>query len=67
LAALIRSWWMTEAPATDRWLEKVAQRINQTQRRIAEARKSHTKTTIAKLHAVGIYLTQITRCSWNST
>jgi hypothetical protein len=67
LAALIRSWWMTEASATECWLEKVAKRITKTQQRIAEARKSHTKTTIGKLHTMGIYLTQINRCRWNST
>jgi uncharacterized protein with GYD domain len=58
---------MTEASATDRWLEQVAKKIKKTQQRIAEARESHTKTTIGKFHRMGIYLTQINRCRWNST
>lgn len=64
VAALIRSWWDNDQPASDRLLEKTASKITHHQRRNAQARKSHTKTTKRKLRELGIRLTDVPRCSW---
>ena len=67
MAALVRSWWDNDQAASERLLEKTAKKITHQQRRNAQARKSHTKTTRRKLHELGIRLTALPRCSWGRT
>jgi hypothetical protein len=67
MAALVRSWWDNDQPASDRLLDKTAAKITYQQQRNAQARKSHTKTTKRKLHELGIQLTDVPRCSWGRT
>jgi hypothetical protein len=66
-AALIRSWWVNDQPASDRLLEKTAAKITYKQQRNAQARKSHTKATKRKLRKLGIRLTELPRCTWGRT
>jgi len=67
MAALVRSWWDNDGPASDRLLEKTAKKISVLQRRKAQARKSHAKTTRRKLHRLGIRLTDLPKCGWGRT
>lgn len=67
MAALVRSWWDNDQPASQRLLEKTAAKITKLQHRKAQARKSHTKATRRKLHELGIRLTDLPRCSWGRT
>jgi hypothetical protein len=67
LAALVRSWWLSSAPATERLLAKAATKITWAQRRNAQARKSHAKRTRRKLRDLGIKLTELKRCRWDAT
>ena len=66
VAALIPFWWLTMSPPK-RLLERTAGEIERTQRRNAEARRCHTKRTRRRLHALGIKLTELPRCCWDST
>ena len=66
MSALIRSWWLDDA-ATTQLLEQAANEIQYTQARNAQARKSHTKRTIRRLHKLGINLTQIKTCRWDDS
>ena len=66
-AALVRSWWDSGRAACDRLLERTAAKIRHQQRRNAQARKSHTKTTRRKLRELGIRLTDLPRCTWGRT
>jgi hypothetical protein len=45
-------------------IEEAAKEIQHWQRRIAAARKSHIKRTRKKLRKMGIYLKDLTRCTW---
>lgn len=65
-AALVRSWWLDDA-ATTQLLEQAVHEIQYTQARNALARKCHTKTTRRKLRALGIQLTKIRTCRWNTS
>ena len=67
MAALVRSWWDNDEAVSHRLLEKTAATITYHQRRNAQARKSHTKTTRRKLRELGIRLTDLPRCSWGRT
>jgi hypothetical protein len=60
---LIRSWWL-KGRASAILFEKAATTIQHWQRRIAAARRSHTKTTCRKLRKIGITLSNLTRCKW---
>ena len=62
LAALVRSWWVDEQPASDRVLEKAAKKISHHQRRNAQARQSHTKTRKIRLKSLGIDADRIKSC-----
>ena len=48
-------------------LERAARKITKDQRRIVGARKSHTKKTRQKLRRLGIRLTKVPKCKWNSS
>lgn len=59
--ALVQSWQL-EAPAAERLLEKTAARLQYLQQRNARARACHTRTTVRRLHRLGIKLTHLPRC-----
>ena len=65
MSALLRSWWLNEQPASDRLIDKTAEKIAGTQRRNAQARKSHTKKTLYRLRKLGIKLAALKRCQWD--
>ena len=67
MAALVRSWWISEPKAVEKLLGKAASKIRYAQRRNAQARKSHTKTTVKELEQLGIDLTTLKRCDWDET
>jgi hypothetical protein len=66
VAAVVQSWWLDNR-ASKQLYEQAAKEIARAQNRNAQARKSHTKTTRRKLRRLGIKLTEINRCIWNST
>lgn len=67
MAALVRSWAISEPKDVERQLAKAAAKIKYAQRRNAQARKSHTKTTLKKLKRLGIDLARLKRCQWDET
>ena len=67
MAALVRSWWITDPDQIERLLERTASKIRYAQRRNAQARESHTKTTIKKLEDLGIDVSKLKRCGWDAT
>jgi hypothetical protein len=67
MAALVRSWGISEPKDVERQLAKAAAKIRYAQRRNAQARKSHTKTTLKKLKSLGINLARLKRCQWDET
>lgn len=67
MAALVRSWWISEPKEVEKQLAKAAAKIRYAQRRNAQARRSHTKTTLKKLKRLGIDLAKVKRCQWDET
>ena len=67
MAALVRSWWISEPKEVEKQLAKAAAKIRYAQRRNAQARGSHTKTTLKKLKRLGIDLAKVKRCQWDGT
>ena len=65
-SAFIQSWWL-DGQGRKKLLERAANKIAKDQRRIARARKSHTKKTRQKLRRLGIRLTKVPKCKWNSS
>ena len=66
VAALIPFWWLNLSPPK-KLLERTSAEIERAQRRDASSRKGHTKRTRRRLREIGIKLTELPRCSWNST
>ena len=66
VAALIPFWWLGLCPPRA-LLERTSEEIKRTQCRSALARRCHTKRTRRRLHALGIKLTELPRCRWDST
>ena len=67
LAALVRCWGLSSRRLKEKLRAKAARKITWAQRRNAQARKSHTKTTRKKLRELGIKLTELKRCRWDTT
>lgn len=65
MSSLVQSWWLNRSGA-DALIDATASRLEYYQRRNAQARKSHTKTRVRKLEAMGIDMTHIAKCSWES-
>lgn len=65
-SAIVQSWWLTPTDA-ERLINSTANRIQYYQRRNAQARRSHTRTRIAKLAAAGINVAAMTQCAWDDT
>jgi ribosomal 50S subunit-associated protein YjgA (DUF615 family) len=66
VGALVQSWWLN-GRASPKLIEHIAECIHDTQQDNAKARKSHIKRTRRKLRQIGIKLTQLKRCCWDST
>ena len=62
----MQSWWLS-GRASAKLIEHTANCIQTTQQDNAKARKSHIKRTRRKLREIGIKLTQLKRCYWDST
>lgn len=67
MTELIRAVWREDEAGISRVMEKVAQKITRKQSRMAASRKSHTKKAQARLHKLGINLTELPRCTWGPT
>jgi len=67
MAAVVRSWGLSSPQAQEKLLERAARKITWWQSRNAAARKGHTERTRQKLRALGIKLSGLKRCLWNST
>jgi ribosomal 50S subunit-associated protein YjgA (DUF615 family) len=67
MAALVRSWGLSSPKARGELQQKAATKITYAQQRNAEARKSHRKRTLEKLRQLGINLSDLKRCEWNTT
>jgi hypothetical protein len=63
---VIRGWWL-KGRALAQLIDRAVEEISWTQKRNAQARKSHTKTTRRKLRQQGIRLTAIQRVPWDTT
>jgi len=61
VAGLIESWWLN-GRVSARLLEKLAEKIQDTQQKNAKSRRSHEKRTRRKLRQLGIKLTCTERC-----
>ena len=66
VAALIPFWWLDLSPPR-KLLERTSAEIERTQRRNALAKRCHTKRTRQRLHDLGIKLTGLPRCKWDTT
>ena len=66
ICAVIRSLWL-DGRATDVLYAQAAEEIHWAQSRNTQARRSHTKTTRRRLHALGVKLTEVKQCRWNSS
>jgi hypothetical protein len=67
MAALVSSWGLSSPKAKVELLQKAAAKIKYAQRRNAQARKSHLKRALEKLRRLGITLSDLSRCSWDTT
>lgn len=66
MAAVVRSLWLN-GKAAKALFEQTAEELAWTQKRNAQARKSHVKATRRKLRQLGINLTRVPQCRWNTT
>jgi predicted secreted Zn-dependent protease len=66
VAGLIPSWWRGTRVSARLW-ETLVEDIQKTQQDNAKSRRSHTKRTRRKLRELGIKLTRIKRCRWNTS
>jgi ribosomal 50S subunit-associated protein YjgA (DUF615 family) len=48
-------------------LQKAAKKIKYAQHRNAQSRKSHWKRTLEKLRQLGITLSELKQCKWDTT
>jgi hypothetical protein len=63
---VVQSWSLDEAAATDLF-QRTAHTIQYHQRRNAQARTSHSKTTKRKLRRLGIQLSTLKKCDSNTS
>ena len=66
VSALVQSWWLN-ARASTALLERTAEKINYHQQRNAIATRYHVKRTRKKLRQIGIRVSKIKKCVWDST
>ena len=63
---MIPFWWLSLSPPK-MLLERVSAEIQRAQRRNAVARRCHAKRTRRRLRELGIRLTELPRCKWDTT
>lgn len=56
--------WTSGKRCTPAIAERIAAGARRTQKRNAIAERSHRRTTLADLHAIGVYLRDCRRCYW---
>ena len=66
VSALVQSWWL-KGRASAALLDRTAANIEYHQQRNAMAKKSHARKTKQKLRKIGIKVSKIKRCMWDST
>ena len=66
ISAVIRCLWL-DGRAKSAIYEQAATDIRWAQTRNPKARRSHSKTTRARLRSLGIKLSEVKRCRWNSS
>ena len=64
-SAMIQSWWLP-TKAAEELISNTAYKIAYYQKRNRQARQSHTKTRVRKLQKMGIDLTTLRRCRWET-
>jgi hypothetical protein len=67
MAALVRSLELSSPKARGELLQKATAKIRYVQHRKAQARKSHWKRALEKLRQLGITLSELKRCTWDTT
>jgi hypothetical protein len=67
VAALVRCWGLPSRRSQEELLARAAREIARAQRRNARARKGHVKRTRRRLRELGIKLTELKRCQWDTT
>ena len=65
-SALIESWWLPKISPTS-LIDDASFRIDYYQNRNAQARKSHTKTRVAKLEKEGVDMQSTKKCQWDDS
>lgn len=65
VAGLIACWWLN-GRVSARLLDQLAEKIQATQKQNTKARRSHEKRTRRKLRRLGIKLTRMERCRWDT-
>lgn len=65
-SAIIQSWWLSPKDA-ERLIEHTARQLTYYQRRNKQARESHTRTRIKKLEELGIDLSTINQCGFDTS
>ena len=65
-SAVVQCWWLN-GRGRGALLARVARKISHDQRRIIRARKYHVRKTRRKLRSLGITLTKIPRCQWDTS
>lgn len=66
VGALVWSWSLDEIPS-EKLIERLAYKLQRQQRRAAAARKSHDRKTRKRLRDLGIKLTDLPKCTLDST
>lgn len=66
VSAVVQAWSLDEA-AAENLFQRTAEKIQYHQRRNAQARSSHVKTTKRKLQALGIKLSTLKKCTSDTT
>lgn len=64
-SAMVQSWWLPRVVA-DELISNTAYKLAYYQKRNRQARESHTKTRISKLEKLGVDLSKISRCQWDT-
>ncbi len=64
-STMVQSWWLPRA-AVNELISNTACKLTYYQKRIRQARESHTKTRKRKLEELGVDLAKIKRCQWDS-
>ena len=64
--AIVESWWL-DPNSAERLIERTARKLQYHQRRNAQARASHAKTTRQKLKQAGIRIKKLQSCDFDTS